>query len=382
VLAQHGLRSLLCEQKEFPVDKACGEGVMPTGLAQLNRLGVTRYLAAADFYPLAGIRYHSAAGRTATAAFAEGPGWGIRRTALSAALYQRARELECLEIRQGVRAEPVDRTAGYVTVRVGRERIVTRLLIGADGLNSGVRRWAGLDGGGRSLRRWGARQHSQLRPWSDYVEVYWGNGIEAYVTPCAPEQVGVAFLWDQARYKEVQGGRTLFASLLHAFPQLQARLEGARPTTTVLAVGPLHRKAKAPIADGVLLLGDAAGYLDAITGEGISLAMAEALLLQKTIVPLWPRPGAQGILSKSELAAYAQGYGAVVRPYYRMTGLLLRLSRYPALVERIIAVLAQQPDSFQHLLSANMGLASLWSPAVLARLLSGLLYFPSNWLYF
>jgi hypothetical protein len=65
-----------------------------------------------------------------------------------------------------------------------------------------------------------------------------------------------------------------------------------------------------------------------------------------------------------------------------MTGLLLRLSRYPALVERIIAVLAQQPDSFQHLLSANMGLASLWSPAVLARLLSGLLYFPSNWLYF
>ncbi len=376
VLAQHGLRTLVCEQRHFPVDKACGEGVMPTGLAHLDQLGIKKHLAAGEAHPFIGIRYHSPGGRIAAALFAEGSGWGIRRTVLSTALLQRAKELDHLEIRDGTRADPLERTANHVAVKIGDERVLTRLLIGADGLNSRVRRWAGLEGRSPPLQRWGARQHFGIAPWSEYVEVYWSDGIEAYLTPCGNQQVGVAFLWDRARYQNVRGGEALFSSLVQAFPELQARLDGAFSCDMPRAIGPLYRVATTPVGDGVLLIGDAAGYLDAITGEGISLATAQALSLEKTVVPILRKHnGCRVVPSARDLFAYARAYRSIVRPYYQVTRLVLFLSRHPVLAERVIRALRQQPDVFQHMLSANMGLTSPWSlgPVKIARLLQGLL---------
>ena len=362
VLSGHGLRTLVCEKRRFPTDKACGEGVMPVGMTHLARLGVTKHLREKDVRPFIGIRYHSPSGRTAAATFAEGPGWGIRRTALSTALLLRAKELDHLEIREETHAQPLERTADYIATQAGGERVFSRLLIGADGLNSRVRRWADLEKRTRMLQRWGVRQHYRIAPWSEYVEVHWKDGLEAYITPCADEQVGVAFLWDRARYPNVRGGEALFTSLLRAFPGLQARLDGACPCDTVRTVGPLHRAASAPVADGVLLIGDAAGYLDAITGEGISLATAQALCLEQTVVPLLQSQNKRETVPKArELMSYARAYRAIVKPYYQVTQLVLLLSRHPRLAERIIKALAQQPDVFQHMLSANMGLTPVWS---------------------
>ena len=374
VLAQHGLRALVCEQRRFPVDKACGEGVMPTGLAHLDQLGVKKHLAASEVHPFIGIRYHSPGGRIAAAPFAEGPGWGIRRTVLSTALLRRAKELDSLEVREGTHAEPLERTANYIAVKVGDERILTRLLIGADGLNSRVRRWAGSEGRPQPLQRWGACQHFGIAPWSEYVEVYWSDGIEAYLTPCGNQQVGVALLWDRARYHNVRGGEALFSSLVQAFPELQARLDDAFSCDMPRAIGPLYRVATTPVGDGVLLIGDAAGYLDAITGEGISLATAQALSLEKTVVPILRKhDGCRVVPSARDLIPYALAHRSIVRPYYQVTRLVLFLSRHPALAERVIKALARQPDVFQHMLSANMGLTSLWSLGKIARLLHGLL---------
>jgi flavin-dependent dehydrogenase len=110
------------------------------------------------------------------------------------------------------------------------------------------------------------------------------------------------------------------------------------------------------------LIGDAAGYLDAITGEGISLALAQALSLDTTVVPLL-QDAAQPRrrLTTQDLQTYAHAYQTIVKPYYRVTHLVLTLSRYPAIAARIIRALGQRPEVFQHFLSANMGLVSPWS---------------------
>lgn len=371
VMARSGLRTVVCEQQAFPVDKACGEGIMPTGVAYLQRLGVARHLPAQAVQPFAGIRYHSIHGCSAAACFIEGPGWGVKRQALSAALLHTAREFDNVEIRSARRAESIAQTAGGIVVQVDGERVLTRLLIGADGLNSRVRRWAGLDGQPSTLKRWGARQHFDIAPWSQYVEVYLGNGLEAYITPCSAEQVGVAFLWDRSRHHRVRGGQGLIASLMQSFPEVQARLAGVRPTDVPRAAGPLQRNVKSVVADGVLLIGDAAGYLDAITGEGLSLAMAQALCLEQTVIPVLQRTS--GPPTARELTAYAKAHRVSVRPYYQMTQLVLWLSRHATLAERVIQVLHRQPAIFQHLLSASMGLASPWSPRMMSRWLGRML---------
>jgi 2-polyprenyl-6-methoxyphenol hydroxylase-like FAD-dependent oxidoreductase len=366
---------------------------MPTGVAHLQQLGIQPHLSPTDYYPFSGIRYIAAGGRVATAEFAEGVGWGIRRLTLSAALYRRAATFPNLDICVGETAEPIQRNDSGIVVKIGRHPITTRLLIAADGLNSRTRRWANLEKsrasaavplalGGRGVRgegvwsrllkqpahqRWGIRQHFHLPPWSDYVEVYWQNGVEAYVTPVGPQLVNIGFLWDRQRYKLPGSGKTLFPSLLAAFPSLYQRLDGRPPADTPRAIGPLQRRVSSPIADGVLLIGDAAGYLDAITGEGISLATAQALALSKIVAPLLQQQ--TGRLTRRDLAPYAQAHQEIVRPYYQLTHLVLWISRHPAVREWVISTLARDNHLFQHLLSANMGLASPWSPAVLARFL-------------
>ena len=277
VLARSGLHSIVCERQAYPVDKVCGEGIMPTGVAHLQQLGIAPHLPADAVQPFTGIQYHSIHGYSAAARFIEGPGWGVKRQTLSTALFHRAGEFSNLEIRAATPAEPIEQTADGIVVQIAQERILTRLLIGADGLNSHVRRWAHLNGPRATCQRWGARQHFHMAPWSSNVEVYLNNGLEAYITPCHAEQVGVAFLWDRSRYQSVRGGQELMASLMQSFPEIEARLNGIQPTDIPRAIGPLQRKVNSVVADGVLLIGDAAGYLDAITGEGLSLAFANSM---------------------------------------------------------------------------------------------------------
>jgi 2-polyprenyl-6-methoxyphenol hydroxylase-like FAD-dependent oxidoreductase len=355
VLGRHGLRVLLCERRRFPLDKPCGEGIMPAGVAHLEALGVLPYLEANSGYPFRGVRYRAAGGLAVAAPFAEGPGLGLRRTTLSAALLRRAAALPGLEIREGAAAEPVARTENGVAVRVDGALVETRLLIGADGLSSPIRRWAGLAGQAGRPQRWGARQHFSLPPWSDHVEVHWAGHLEAYVTPVGPSEVGVAFLWER-HLAQIEGGRRLLPSLLRSFPELRVHLHGARPASELRSIGPLERPATSPVADGLLLIGDAAGYLDAITGEGVSLALAQALALENSVVPLLRR--GQAPLDRAALAGYAAHYRRIVRPYYRFTALALFLSRHPRLARRALRFLAGRPWLFQQLLSANMGALS------------------------
>jgi flavin-dependent dehydrogenase len=344
VLARLGCRVLLCERRALPADKPCGEGLMPPGVTLLEELGVRRS-ALRESCRFNGIRYVAPSGRAAEVAFAEGPGLGIRRLALSAALVERARQTPGLVLAECSR---VELDSG---VRVDGTPIAAKLLIGADGLHSIVRRSMHLHAGVGPLRRWGARRHYALEPWTPNVEVCWSKrGIEAYVTPVGRRLLGVAFLWDRDRVGALPGGIRLFESLLDEFPLLRERLAGAAPASDVAAVGPLFERARSVVGDGVALVGDAGGYVDAITGEGLSLAFAEALALGDTLAPALRGE----IPLRRALRAYERRHSRITRGYRLFTRLVLEVGRRPPLVESAIALLAEHPLLFQRLLSANM----------------------------
>ncbi len=356
VLARGGAHTLVCERKHLPADKACGEGVMPSGVAALERLQVTPCLRPGDYFPFKGICYRLPGGQTAVGNFRQGSGWGIPRRTLSSTLLERACALKSLEIREDVKIESCYRNGGRWWVRVEDEWISPTLLVGADGLNSSVRKWAGLDAPLKQWYRWGVRQHFAIAPWSEYVEVHWGDGVEAYVTPCGERLIGVAFLWDRTRYLRLPGGDALIPSLIERFPFLRRQLGNVTPCDAPLALGPMEQNVRGVVADGLLLIGDAAGYLDALTGEGISLALHAALALEPTVLPLLRfARGCGGALSAQALGEYARAHRAIVTPYYRFTRLALWLGCHQKLLNHSIRLLAVCPELFSLLLSYSMG---------------------------
>ncbi len=254
---QH-LTVAVVEARDGPIDKACGEGLMPGALRSLGALGVD-----VPGRPFVGIRYLDGR-RQVQARFRVGPGRGVRRTSLQAALSLRADELGVERVRASVRT--VEQSGDRVSA-AGRS---ARWLVAADGLHSAVRRTVGLQGvrgTERNPARYGLRRHFPVAPWSDYVEVYWSRHAEAYVTPVADDLVGVAVL---------TGAGTAYDEALTAFPSLMARLRGAQAVTAVRGAGPLRQRVTAVRQGRVLLVGDAAGYVDALTGEGLASGFASA----------------------------------------------------------------------------------------------------------
>jgi len=360
-LGESGCRVLVCDRRTLPADKPCGEGILPTGVAELRRIGILDALPTGSSRAFEGVRYVAPSGRTAAAPFAPGPGLAVRRTALSGALLERVRRTRGVDVWAPARVKPRERTRSEVTVEVDGLTLSTPLLVGADGLHSDVRRWAGLVARPPRVRRWGARQHFAVRPWSNSVEVHFSPGVEAYVTPVSADQVGIALLWDRDRVGAVQGAR-LMEDLLAHFPALERRLRGATTVSAPRAVGPLMQPVRGVVAERVLLIGDAAGYVDALTGEGISLALAEARVLSGIIAPALRERRLDGDF-RSALDAYARRAAEITRPHRRLTRLLLRIGRHPALLERLVSGFAAEPLALQHFVSASMGIRPVWAMA-------------------
>ncbi|MEW2165539.1 FAD-dependent monooxygenase [Streptomyces sp. NPDC007084] len=306
-----GLEAVVVEPRIPPVDKACGEGVMPSGVAALRALGVE--VAGRE---LRGIRYLDGTAR-AEAPFSGGPGLGIRRTALHAALHRRALGL-------GVRVLPgkvgeVRQNADSVTAA----GLTARWLIAADGLHSPVRRALGLERPARPHGRYGLRRHFRVEPWTDFVEVHWSRHGEAYVTPVADDLVGVAVL---------SRARRPYDDHLAAFPALTASLRGPADTR-VRGAGPLLQRVRRRVAGRVLLVGDAAGYLDALTGEGVALAVGTA-------------GAAVRCLAAGRPAEYERAWAALTRRHRLLTTALLSASGRPGAARLIVPAASRMPPVF------------------------------------
>ncbi len=307
-----------------PIDKACGEGIMPDGIERLENWGVT--LSPSESSPFVGIRFVdgdlAVAGR-----FPGGPGLAVRRTHLHEQLVERAAEL-------GVVMHWQTRVQGLgsgALLLEGRERPF-RYLVGADGLHSKMRSWVGLAGPPATHRRFGVRRHFACPPWSDHVEVHWADRCEAYVTGTGPDRVGVAMLWS--------GETADFDALLHRFPVLEARLAGAAAESRDRGAGPLRQRTRGAVSGNVALVGDAAGYVDAITGEGLSLAFGEAEALAES-------------MAGADLGRYARAHRRLRRVPEAMTTLLLVAERQPRKRRRFLRMVARYPQLFDRLLAIH-----------------------------
>ena len=263
--ARRGLSVEVLEPRPGPVDKACGEGLMPGGRAALADLGVQP-----NGHPFTGIRYLARNG-SAVADFTQGPGLGVRRTELHSRLAVAIADA-------GIAVHPLsasglrqdDRGVEVTTRHSGGEggpTLHAGHVVAADGLHSWTRRHLGLDRPASQPGRYGLRQHFTTAPWSNHVDVLWAVDAEAYVTPVADDLVGVAVLSRRRRP---------FAEHLAQFPPLAERLSGAEPASPLQGAGPLRQRSRRRVDGRVLLVGDASGYVDALTGEGISLGLAQA----------------------------------------------------------------------------------------------------------
>jgi flavin-dependent dehydrogenase len=315
-----GLDVTVREPRAGAVDKACGEGLMPGALARLLDLGVDP-----PGHDLAGIRYLSAgragrpaprAPRSAEARFTAGPGRGVRRTTLHAGLGAAVAAagvvVERVPVAE-VRPEGCGEGDGVV---VDGERF--RHVVAADGLHSPVRRALGLEAAPARLRRWGQRRHFAVRPWTSFVEVHWSALAEAYVTPVGAQEVGVAVL---------SRTRRSFEEHLADFPLLRERL-GTTAGGAVRGAGVLRQRTRARTAGRVLLVGDAAGYVDALTGEGVALALASA-------------EAAVAAVAAGDPARYEREWPALTRRYRWLTTGLVQATR-PVPVREALVPLAQR----------------------------------------
>ncbi|MFI1164618.1 NAD(P)/FAD-dependent oxidoreductase [Streptomyces sp. NPDC020801] len=312
--ARAGLDTVIAEPRQAPVDKACGEGLMPGAVRALTALGLQ-----VTGHPIGGIRYIQGPHQV-QAGFRHGTGLGARRTGLHGALHRAVLDagVPVLPLRvQEVRQD----TTGVTVPGTG---LHARWLVAADGLHSPLRRSLGLDVRTRGAPRYGLRRHYAVAPWSSYVEVHWGGHAEAYVTPLGPALVGVALL--TAR-------RAPFAVQLEGFPELAARLPPEAAVTAVRGAGPLRQRARTRAHGRVLLVGDAAGYVDALTGEGISLALtgAEALVAN---------------VRRDTPGRYETDWSRATRRHRLLTELLVRARQRPALAPRIVPTAARLPRLF------------------------------------
>jgi flavin-dependent dehydrogenase len=343
--AARGLDVTVLEKREGALDKACGEGVLPAGRRALEALGALALVDPADAAPIEELRWCDR-GRALAVRLPGGGGVGIRRTALSAALRARAAAAGA-EVRTGAEVIAHRRERDRIAAALaGGEEIAARVLVAADGLASPVRRREGLDLAARGRARFGMRRHFAIAPWSRAVEVHFGPGVEAYLTPAGARRVGLAFLFE----REPVPRPARFDDLLSLFPALESRLAGARPDSEILGAGPLARRARARVADRLVLLGDAAGYLDAVTGEGISLALGCA----QDLAALLPDALARGAGAAS-LAAYERAWRRRYRVYEAWTGLMLLLARHPALRRGVLALAGAQRPAFERIVAAAVG---------------------------
>ncbi|WP_418960493.1 NAD(P)/FAD-dependent oxidoreductase [Streptomyces tritici] len=315
--ARRGFDVVVAEPRPAPIDKACGEGLMPTAVRALSSLGVQ-----VPGAHLRGIRYVDAAGdRRAEARFRTGSGLGVRRTTLHQALAARAAQLGVPVIPHRIRR--VTPSDGYVTA----DGITARYLVAADGLHSPIRRTLGLTvrpATRRHVPRYGLRRHYAVEPWTDLVEVYWSADCEAYVTPLGPRQLGVAILTSR---------HLPFDDQLTRFPALAARLRTAEGTP-VRGAGPLRQQARTRVAGRVLFVGDAAGYVDALTGEGLTLALTAADTLVRCLHDGRPE-------------AYESAWLRLSRSYRLLTSSLLWARNQPPLAPLITPAAARFPGLFQ-----------------------------------
>jgi flavin-dependent dehydrogenase len=324
---QRGFRVLVADGAQPPIDKACGEGLLPDGRAALERLGI--HVPLTDAHPFRGIRFVSAA-LSADARFpGDSRGLSVRRTTLHRLMTERAAQLGA-----GLLWRAAVTGISPQGVHLGDRVVRARWIIGADGSNSRVRRWAGLDHGPRPRLRYAFRRHYRVAPWTDHMEVYWGDHCQGYATAVSREQVCVALASHDSNLRLEEG--------LRALPTLAERLRGAEAVSSERGALTGNRKLARVWRGNVALIGDASGTVDAITGEGLGLAFSQAVVLAEC-------------MESGDLAHYQTAHRKLALRPLCMARLMLTLDRRLWLQRRTLQVFQKRPEVFRRFLELHVG---------------------------
>jgi flavin-dependent dehydrogenase len=346
-----GFRVVVADGARWPIEKACGEGLMPDSVAALRELGVE--VGSADGQLMRGVRFVGQESEVA-ARFPAECAIGMRRVALHAKLVEHAKACG-VELRWSTPVTGISRDG--VTLAVGRRDdsgessdgvaganraseslfVRARWIVGADGIGSRVRLWTGLNAATRRDSRYAVRRHYQIRPWSEYMEVHWGDRAQAYVTPVGAEEVCVVTVSSE------RGAKT--PALETEFPRLVSRLGTAELTGHERGAVTMMQKLRHVQRENVALVGDASGSVDAITGEGLSLGFRQAMALADA-------------LEHGELSRYEVAHRRLARRPALMGRLMLVLDGRPRLRERTIRAMAADERVFARLLAVHIGAKS------------------------
>jgi flavin-dependent dehydrogenase len=339
---RRGLRTAVLDGRQPPIDKACGEGLMPDAIERLRRLGVA--IAPGGRALFRGIEFSDDC-NCASARFPSGEGWGVRRTTLQALLAEGAKEA-------GVDLlwnTPVRALEGHQVI-CRDFTVEARWIIGADGLQSQVRRWASLNRYLFNRERVALRQHFAIAPSSPYVQVLWAEAGQCYITPVGATEISVAVITKKS------GGD--YRNLLSCFPPLEERLPASAATSSVRGSLTASRRLRRVCSGHIGLVGDASGSVDAITGEGICIALEQAEAIAESI-----RAG--------DLEQYNRRHPAIMRRARLMAAVLSTMNKHHHLRRKILAGLAQDSQLFERMLSFHLGASGLRSVGLLASVRLG-----------
>ena len=340
---------LVVDALKFPIDKGCGEGLMPDALESLEALGIQ--MTSEDGYPLDGVLFANT--RHAVAArFPNKCGIGVRRTHLHQRMSDYAREVG-VKLAWHSRVSLLDDGKLFIN----GVRTQYRWLIGADGAASQVRKWAGLDQARVVGQRFGFRRHYQIAPWSNFVEVHWGLRSQLYITPVGSSCVCVVLITRSARGSDEE--------FFSEFPEVAEKLKGAPMVGSQRGAASITRRLKRVATNSVALIGDASGSVDSITGEGLALSFRQATALASSI-------------EHGSLNQYAKTHRAIATLPHLMAKLMLTMDRWPAMEKRCLNALASNSSFFQELLSVHIGVKKLSSVALRSGPLFGWRLLNSN----
>jgi menaquinone-9 beta-reductase len=333
----------------FPRDKVCGESVSPEAWRLFGLIGAREAVRALHPYALHGMTLVSSCGTACRGTYhrdGDELGLALRRDALDHALLQIARE-SGVEVREETRARSIELGEGRVKGVLihdakGPSRIEARLVVGADGRRSVVARRLGLLREHRTWRRFAVRGHwhgmQALGPWGEMHGS--ANGGYCGVAPLGPDRANVTFVLDRCEMADASAGLESFyrRQLWTRWPRLADRLQKAELITPPKAIGPLALVTRRLSVPGALLVGDAAGFYDPFTGEGVTLALRSAELAASVA------GRALTLNTTDDLSAYDRLRHAATRDKFRLNRILQYVVSWPSLADAVARRLAGRPD--------------------------------------